>query len=88
MSNPIVTCHLPESMIRDVHNEALEWDEDGMVPLREERQGTGIVVIQGEEIGFFAWYGYDIWHCQRQCEDAYSIADELEKIGISAHVID
>ncbi|MFZ3073567.1 MAG: hypothetical protein WA093_00320 [Minisyncoccales bacterium] len=92
MSAPFVACMLPSSMIRDIEEEVTEWDEDGMVPMNTRLIGYGVVEIEGREVYFFATpspvVGDDNWMCQRQCEAAPEIAEALNKMGITAHIIE
>lgn len=92
MSNPFVTfsAHPGDARVRIVNEEeeVIEWSEDFMTPLSTRTIAHAVVVLEGEEVYFFAVKMADgRWSCQRQCGDASQIAEQLEGIGINAEVV-
>ena len=93
MSSPFVSFSAdpedPQIKIVGEEEEVIEWSEDFMTPLATRRIARAVVVLNGEEVYFFAFKASGIfWICQRQDGNAPQIAEQLNNMGIPAHIIE
>jgi len=93
MSSPFVSFVAdpedPRIRIVGEEEEVIEWSEDFMTPLATRRIARAVVVLNGEEVYFFAFKASGIfWICQRQDGNAPQIAEQLNNMGIPAHIIE